>query len=174
MGDAVSQSRTPAKPSFEDLVDAHSREIFAYLWRLLRATEEAEDCLQETYLRAYRAYSRLRSAANLRAWLYRIATNVARTHARRLTRAAARTADLDPDIRQTGLPVAEAFDHRQQLAQLAAAVEALPRKQRAALMMRRYQGLDYASIAQALGSSEEAARANVYQALRKLRATFPR
>jgi len=141
---------------------------------LLRATDEAEDCLQETYLRAYRAYPRLRSAANLRAWLYRIATNVARTHARRLARTAARTADLDPDMRQSGPSVANAFDDRQRLAQLALAIEALPHKQRAALIMRKYQGLDYASIAQALGSSEEAARANVYQALRKLRTTFQR
>jgi RNA polymerase sigma factor (sigma-70 family) len=65
--------------------------------------------------------------------------------------------------------VAEAFDHRQRLETVAATVEALPPRQRAALLMRKYQDLDYADIAEALGGTQAAARANVYQALKKLR-----
>jgi RNA polymerase sigma-70 factor (ECF subfamily) len=61
---------------------------------------------------------------------------------------------------------------RTQLAAVKAAVLGLPTRQRAALMMRKYQELDYPEIAAALDTTEEAARANVYQALKKLRALF--
>jgi RNA polymerase sigma-70 factor (ECF subfamily) len=158
--------------SFEALVEAHSPELFAYLWRQTRDTQEAEDCLQEAFLRAYRAYPRLESGANCRAWLYAIATNVARTHLRRKRRSAARTADLDPESLQADPDDLDGVDRQRTLAAVAGAVEALPHKQRAALLMRKYQGLGYAEIASALGCSQDAARANVYQALKKGRARF--
>jgi len=157
------------KPAFESLVDAHGAELFAYLWRMTRDTPDAEDCLQETYLRAYRAYPRLDSTANCRAWLYKIATNTARTHLKRRGRTQARTADLDPDLTRGGDPIPENVERRQSLAAVARVVESLPYQQRAALILRKYQELSYAAIAAALDCTEAAARANVYQALRKLR-----
>ena len=160
------------KPNFETLVDVHSAEIFAYLWRMFRETTDAEDCLQETFLRAYRAYPQLGSEANHRAWLYKIATNTARTHLKRQKRVAERTADLDPELLHDGPSLAEQIDRRQILAAVAHAVDALPYQQRTALIMRKYQELNYATIAAALNCSEAAARANVYQALKKLRAQF--
>ena len=157
------------KPDFESLVDAHGAELFAYLWRMTRDTPDAEDCLQETYLRAYRAYPRLDSTANCRAWLYKIATNTARTHLKRRGRTQARTADLDPDLTRGGDPIPENVERRQSLAAVARVVESLPYQQRAALILRKYQELSYSAIAAALDCTEAAARANVYQALRKLR-----
>ena len=72
----------PQQP-FEKLVEMHQDEIFAYLWRIIPG-DQAEDCLQETFLRAFRAYERTALDSNYRAWLYKIATNVARTaHTRR-------------------------------------------------------------------------------------------
>jgi RNA polymerase sigma-70 factor (ECF subfamily) len=159
-------------PDFETLVAAHSAEIFGYLWRLLRDTSDAEDCLQDTFLRALRAYPRLDGRTHQRAWLYKIATNVARTHARRRTRTAARTAALDPDSVLDHSSVPEQVHQRSVLAAVARAVEALPHQQRAALILRQYQELSYAAIAAALDCTEAAARANVYQALQKLRAQF--
>ena len=157
------------KPDFESLVDAHGAELFAYLWRMTRDTPDAEDCLQETYLRAYRAYPRLDARANCRAWLYKIAANTARTHLKRRGRAQARTVDLDPDLTRGGDPIPDNVERRQALASVARVVESLPHQQRAALILRKYQELSYAAIAAALECSEAAARANVYQALRKLR-----
>src|ERR1051325_11076075 len=98
------------RPDFEALVETHSAEIFAYLWRLLRQTADAEDCLQETFLRAYRAYPRLNGTANYRAWLYKIATNTARTHLKRRARATAHTTDLDPELLPSDSPLTEALD----------------------------------------------------------------
>src|SRR3970040_2327609 len=85
-------------PDFEELVEEHSAAIFSYWWRLTQDQADAQDCLQETYLRAYRAYGRLDTGANRRAWLYRIATNVALTHLKRRNRESARTSALDPDL----------------------------------------------------------------------------
>jgi RNA polymerase sigma-70 factor (ECF subfamily) len=159
-------------PDFETLVEAHSTELFAYVWRMLRDTADAEDCLQETFLRAYRSFARLRPDTNHRAWLYKIATNTTRTHLRQRGRIAARTIDLDPDLQSDKSPPGEQVDQRQLIQAVARAVEALPDLQRAALIMRKYQELSYAEIAAALDCTEESARANVYQALKKLRVQF--
>ena len=154
---------------FETLVAAHSAEIFAYLWRMVHDEADAQDCLQEAFLRAYRAYDRLDGRAQLRAWLYRIATNVALTHLKRQGREAARRAPLVPDLPDADPPPGEAARRRETLAAVAAAVERLPQQQRAALILRKYQDLSYAEIADTLGCSAESARANVYQAIKKLR-----
>lgn len=159
-------------PDFETLVEAHSAELFGYVWRMLRDITDAEDCLQETFLRAYRSFARLRPDTHHRAWLYKIATNTTRTHLRQRGRIAARTIDLDPDLQSDKSPPADQVDQRRLLKAVARAVEALPDQQRAALIMRKYQELSYTEIAAALDCTEEAARANVYQALKKLRVQF--
>ena len=157
---------------FETLVEKHSAELFAYIWRMLRNTPDAEDCLQEAFLRAYRAYPRLPDDANHRAWLYKIATNTARTHIKRRTRDQSRAADLDPDLQSEHSSPFDRLAQHEQLALIARAVEELPYQQRAALIMKKYQELSYPAIAAALDCSEDAARANVYQAIKKLRLQF--
>jgi RNA polymerase sigma-70 factor (ECF subfamily) len=160
------------KPDFDELVERHSAEIFAYVWRMLHETHDAEDCLQETFLRAYRAYGRLRAGTNYRAWLYKIATNTARSHWRRKKRSEVSTVDLDPDLQAGEMSVADRVERKALLAAVARTVGKLPDQQRAALIMRKYQELSYAEIAAALACTEAAARANVYQAVRKLQAKF--
>ncbi len=158
---------------FVNLVETHGATLFAYLWRMTRSEQDAEDCLQETFLRAYRAYPRLRQDSNPRAWLYAIATNVARTHLRRARRHSAHRAEVDPEtLRRHGPSIPESFLHAELLQAIARAVDALPHKQRAALIMRKYQGLSYEAIGSVLGCSPAAARADVYQGLKKLRARF--
>ena len=154
---------------FDQMVDAHTREIFTYLWRMLRDPQDAEDALQETFLRAFRGFPRLEVDSNLRAWLYKIATNVAYTHLKKRNRQQSRTADLD----EAALPASQpATEQTQTLEELRAAVESLPRKQRAALLLRHYQGFEYPEIAEILQCSEDSARANAYQAVKKLRSLF--
>lgn len=156
-------------PDFETLVSAHSAEIFAYLWRMTRDEADAQDCLQEAFLRAYRAYDRLDGRAQHRAWLYRIATNVALTHLKHHGREAARRAPLFPDLPDAAPSPGEAAIRRETLTAIASAVERLPEQQRAALILRKYQAVSYAEIGEMLGCSAEAARANVYQAMKRLR-----
>jgi RNA polymerase sigma-70 factor (ECF subfamily) len=156
--------------SFDRLVERHRREILAYLTRLLHDAHDAEDASQETWLRAYRAYPRLAPDSNARAWLYKIATHTAFNALKRRTRERARTEEVDLDTLASHSDTT--FERREQERAVARAVEALPPKQRAALVQRQFQGLGYAEIAAALGCSEAAARANVYQALKRLRAAL--
>ncbi len=160
------------KPEFDELVERHSAEIFAYVWRMLREPHDAEDCLQETFLRAFRSYGRVRAGTNYRAWLYKIATNTARSQWKRRARSDAHTTVLDPNRQSDEMPVADRVERKALLAEVARAVETLPDQQRAALIMRKYQELSYAEIAAALECTEAAARANVYQAVKKLQAAF--
>lgn len=160
------------KPAFETLIELHNRELFGYLWRMMGDEADAGDCLQETFLRAFRAYARLRDAGQLRAWLYKIATNTARTQQARNHRRAQRSTELLEPIASGEKGVELQVLERVQLAAVKQAVLALPHQQRAALMLRKYQELDYAEIAAALGCSQAAARASVYQALKKLRTLF--
>lgn len=159
-------------PSFETLVERHSAELYAYLYRLTRQEGDAQDCLQEVYLKAYRAYHRLPADANARAWLYRIATNTAFSHLRRRKREAGWQAEADERDATDAPQLEDQAGRRALISAVAAAVEKLPAQQRAALVLKQYQALSYAEVAETLACTEAAARANVYQALKKLRKEF--
>ncbi len=144
-------------PPFERFYATHKEEVYRYLVRML-GRQLAEDAFQETFLRALRAYGDLRHARHLRAWAFTIATRVALDERRR-----ARPESLEaPEI-----PVA---DSRPAYAELAHLADELPRTERAAVVLRYGYDLDYADIAQALGSSEDAARQAASSGVRRLRA----
>jgi RNA polymerase sigma-70 factor (ECF subfamily) len=162
----------PSGKEFDRLVKAYSAEIFAYLWRILQGYEDAEDCLQEVFLRAYQAFHRLRTDSNYRAWLYKIATHTAFSFRRKRTRHEGREVSIDLDQISGGHLPADQLEWKEHIAFLWEAIEKLPNRQRSALIMRKYQELSYEEISAILDCSQEAARANVYQALKKLRAGF--
>jgi DNA-directed RNA polymerase specialized sigma24 family protein len=146
-------------PPFEHLIDAHAPELHRFLVALVGLTE-AEDCLQETFMSALRAYPRLRHGENLRAWLYTIAqrkaTDVVRRAMRRPTRG---LAGVDPAVPPAPDPDDGLWRH----------VRSLPAKQRTAVVQRFALDLAYAEIGARMGISEEAARQNVSAGLRRLR-----
>jgi RNA polymerase sigma-70 factor (ECF subfamily) len=124
--------------------------------------DEADDIYQETFLAAFRGWPPPRRGQE-RAWLYRIATNKVIDRARkakRLVRLSALT-----DLRLAAPSQSDGVS----LADLAAAVKVLPAGQRAAFVLRKVQGLDYADVARALECSEEAARSRVAEAMKKVR-----
>jgi RNA polymerase sigma factor (sigma-70 family) len=147
-------------PPFETLIDAHAHELHRFLLGLVGPTE-AEDCLQETYMSALRAYPRLRHGDNLRAWLYTIAQRKATDAVRRAMRRPTR--DLN-GIEPAVAPVEPADEGG-----IWTTVRALPTKQRVAIVHRFGLDLAYAEIAVRMGISEEAARQNVSAGLRRLR-----
>lgn len=154
-------------PRFEVLIDNHHDEIYRYLWQMLRGTNlDAQDFVQEAFMRAYQAYPRLRADSNCRAWLYKIATNCAYTALRR----SHREVTLDDTFSADGLPPPDETAARNLILESARQIiETLPVKQRAAVVMRHIQGFEYNEIAQALDCSEESARAHVSLAVRRLR-----
>lgn len=144
--------------TFGELIERCEREIFAYVLRLTGRRHDAEDLFQETFLAAFRAWPPPRSGQE-RAWLYRIATNKVIDHERRARRL----------VRLDDLELAAPDRDGVALADLAAAVRLLPAGQRAAFVLHRLQGMPYREVASALGCSEEAARARVSEATKKLK-----
>lgn len=157
------------KPDFEALVERHSREIHAYLWRLLGDPELASDGLQDTFLRAWRAFPRLKHHDHLRAWLYTIAMHRARTLLRERSRQESRRAALTEGLAAPAATVGQQVEAREQRRRVLEAVDRLPARQRQALILRRYQGLPYGEVAAIMGSTREAARTNVHLAQERLR-----
>jgi RNA polymerase sigma-70 factor, ECF subfamily len=154
---------------FEAVVTTHHTEIYQYVRRVTSGAAEADDLAQETFLRAYRAYPSLDAAANVRAWLFAIATNLCRNHFRseKRRRAAQAAVRLNGEAVDTG-PEGEALG-RETGAVIEAVIGRLPLKQRLAFTMRKIHDLDYPTIAQSLNCSPDSARAHVFQALRKIR-----
>ena len=146
-----------AIPPFERFYESCREEIFAFLVRRL-GRGPAEDAFQETFLRALRAYDRLEHGEHLRAWAYTIAGRVALDALRRKRPYTAPPdwTEADDDER----PAYEELDHL---------TRDLPPTERAAVVLRYGYDLDYAQIADALGSSPEAARQAASSGVRRLR-----
>lgn len=147
-------------PAFQTLLEEHRVDVYRFLVASV-GRQAADDCFQETFLSALRAYPRLRDASNLRGWLLTIATRKALDHWRSEKRRPI-PVERVPEI------VAAGSDGRDE--ELWRAVDTLPPMQRAAVIHRYVLDLTYAQVAEALGCSEEAARANAYEGRRKLRA----
>jgi RNA polymerase sigma-70 factor, ECF subfamily len=146
-----------ALPPFWSLVEAHGDELLAHARRMTGA-EHAEDVLQDAFLRALRAYPRLRHADHLRAWLYRVTTTAAidfhRSRPREQPVAEPPDAGAEDDYDAGGFE---------------ALISPLPEAARESLRLRFVEDLDYDRIAGRLGCSPEAARQRVSTAVRTLR-----
>lgn len=156
----------------DDWSERYGGELERHVAAMLGNADEARDIVQDLWVTALRARPESGEAVNVRAWLYRVATRRAldriSMRRRRSELLAAHAGELDP----SSLPAADAALDR--LSEAAAArvrkgVAELPRRQRDAVWLRWIEELDYATIARRMGSSPEAARANVYQGMKKLR-----
>lgn len=148
-------------PPFQALLDEHRADVYRFLVATA-GPSEADDAFQETWIAALRAYPKLRSADNLRAWLFRIAQNKSiDAHRARGRRAVPVTAV--PEAASSG-GIAIGGDP-----ELWARLRELPAKQRTAVFCRSVLGMDYEELATLLESSEDAARRNVHEGLKRLR-----
>ncbi len=146
-------------PPFQRLLDEHRADVYRFLVASV-GRQAADDCFQETFLSALRAYPRLRDASNLRGWLLTIATRKTLDHWR---------AERRRPIPVERIPERAAPERADGDREVWKTVETLPPMQRAAVIHRYVLDLPYAEVALALGCSEEAARANAYEGRRKLR-----
>ena len=158
------------KGAFDTVVLSHHEEILRYLRRVIGQEGDAEDLSQETFLRAYRAYGTLPEDANVRAWLFAIATNLAKNHFRSETRRRRAHRKAEGEAHEIAGPATEAeLDARETGALLQTIIEGLPLKQRLAFTQRKLHDMEYEAIGESMGCSAESARAHVFQALRKIR-----
>jgi RNA polymerase sigma factor (sigma-70 family) len=148
-------------PPFQSLLDAHGADVYRFLVATA-GPNEADDCYQETWIAALRSYPRLRSADNLRSWLLKIAQRKAIDAHRARGRRPVPAAEVpEPAAADDGLP-ADADG-------LWVALRELPDKQRTAVYCRSVLGMRYPELAGLLDSSEDAARRNVHEGLKRLR-----
>ena len=149
-------------PPFQELLDSHGREVLRFLIATVGAGA-ADDCYQETWLAALRAYPRLQEHSNLRSWIFTVAHRKAIDHVRRERRHAIPVGEL---------PERPAAPPGEPDGDLWARVRELPRKQRAAIALRFVVDARYAEIAEVMETSEEAARRNVHEGLKRLRKDY--
>lgn len=163
--------------SFELLLRRHRAPLVNYFCRMVQDRALAEDLAQEVFLRVYRARHRYQAEARFTTWLYRIATNLALNAIRDRKPVAARAelveAEGDPDASRfvDSKPTAEQQlmqSDRQRL--IRRAIEALPENQRAAVILHKYQEVDYHQIAKILGVSVSAVKSLLFRAYESLRA----
>jgi DNA-directed RNA polymerase specialized sigma24 family protein len=165
----VARAAVPSRlelPPFQELLDAHGHDVHRFV-RAIVGHDDADDTYQETWIAALRAYPRLRDASNLRGWVFTVA------HRKALDRLRAR--------RRAPVPVAELPEHgggdgftRPPDEVLWELVRALPDKQRAALALRFVADAAYAEVADVMGTTEDAARRNVHEGLKRLRRQYER
>ena len=151
-----------ALPPFQHFLDDHRDAVWGFLAASVGPVE-ADDCFQETFMSALKAYPRLKPGSNLRAWVLTIAHRKAIDAHRRRARGAVPTEDVEV----LAGPAPPANDGRDEA--LWSAVHALPARQRAVILLRYVADLSHAEIAQVVGSSEEATRSALHSALDNLR-----
>jgi RNA polymerase sigma-70 factor (ECF subfamily) len=163
--------------SFGVLLEKHRASVIHFVYRLVQEPAVAEELAQEVFLRVYRSRSSYEPTAKFKTWLFRIATHLALNWLRdeRHERGQERLDDVSTD-----LPVRQVSDRRPsveqrlvyevKLEEVRRAVAALPEKQRAAVLMHKYEDMEYTQIAKVLGCSESAVKSLLFRAYETLRA----
>jgi len=165
--------------AFDYLVQKYRRPIVSFMYRMAHNSATAEELAQEVFLRVYRSRGNYEPSAKFSTWLYRIATNLGVNHARDTRHERAEnTVNLDEADSETGqtvdLPdktpsIEEEILQRERLAAIRQKIEALPERQKMAVLMHKYQQMDYRQIADVLKLSESATKSLLFRAYETLR-----
>jgi RNA polymerase sigma-70 factor, ECF subfamily len=165
--------------SFNYLAGKYHRAMINFLFRMVHNQAVAEELAQEVFLRVYRSRESYRAEAKFTTWLYRIATNLAVNHARDTKHErSAQTVYLDapdeesgttPDVADDTPSVEQGMLRDERMAAIRAHVMALPERQRMAVLMHKYQGMDYRQIGDVLKLSESATKSLLFRAYQTLR-----
>jgi len=173
--------------AFGELVRRYADPLLGYLRRRSVNRQQAEDCFQETFLKVHRKAATFRSRGRFKSWLYSIATNVAIDGLRKAGREPQMISlnkydDCgESDVLESTMAVEEekssdpfeAAVLAEQKVQVQQAIEQLPERQQAALILAYYQGLTYREVAETLGCSVGTVKTQVFRALKKLAGLLP-
>ena len=167
------------EPAFDYLVQKYRRPMVNFMYRMSHNAAAAEDLAQEVFLRVYRSRANYEATAKFTTWLYRIATNLAVNHARDTRHEKPETmVSLDEPDQETGttmdvpdrsLSAEEGLVRRERLMAIRQKVQDLPERQRLAVIMHKYQQMDYKQIAEVLKLSESATKSLLFRAYETLR-----
>lgn len=172
---AVALARDGDSEAFRALVERHSRAVYRLAHRMTGSPQDAEDVVQDTFLRAYRQLGRFESRANFSTWLHRIAVNcsIDLIRSRRHQESGADAADLE-HFEGAAEDRADPSPERLMLStqvqeRIGAAMAALSAMERAAFVLRHFEGQSIEEISRALGLKTNAAKHSVFRAVRKMR-----
>jgi len=177
--DVMLRVKTGDESAFAYLVQKYRRPMVGFMYRMCHNPSTAEELAQEVFLRVYRSRASYEPSAKFSTWLYRIATNLAVNHARdtrherpentvRLDEPDQETGNT-PDLADDSLTAEEQILQRERLAAIRRKVNALPERQRLAVIMHKYQQMDYRQIADVLKLSESATKSLLFRAYETLR-----
>jgi len=166
--------------AFDYLVQKYRRPLVSFMYRMARNSAAAEDLAQEVFLRVYRSRESYEASAKFTTWLYRIATNLAVNHARdtrherpevsvSLDETSDDSSTTTLQLPDGSLTAEQAMVQQERLQAIRSKVEALPEQQRLAVIMHKYQQMDYKQIAEVLKKSESATKSLLFRAYETLR-----
>src|SRR5450755_554493 len=177
--DIMLRAKAGDQSAFDYLVQKYRRPMVSFMYRMARNTAAAEDLAQEVFLRVYRSRASYEASAKFTTWLHRIATNLAVNHARDTRHERPEvTVSLDEPAEESGttlelpdghLTAEQNLVRRERLMAIRSKVEALPEQQKLAVIMHKYQQMDYKQIADVLKKSESATKSLLFRAYETLR-----
>jgi RNA polymerase sigma-70 factor (ECF subfamily) len=172
----LARARQGDSEAFRTLVERHSRRAFQLAFRITGNEQDAEDVVQESFIRAYRQLGRFEARAHFGTWLHRIVANCSvdliRTRRARYDHASTDALDV-AEQPETDLPSPERLAASAQIQRtVAAAMSELSPLERAAFTLRHYEGRSIAEIGKTLGLGTSATKHSVFRAVRKLRAAL--
>lgn len=177
--DVMLRVKTGDESAFSYLVQKYRRQMVGFMYRMCHNPATAEELAQEVFLRVYRSRESYEASAKFNTWLYRIATNLAVNHARDTRHERPEnTLRLDepdqetgatPDLADDSLTAEEQILRRERLAAIRQKVQALPERQRMAVVLHKYQQMDYREIAEVMKLSESATKSLLFRAYETLR-----
>jgi len=158
--------------AFDLIVERHRRPVYQLCYRFVGNHEDASDLSQDVFLRAFRGLRSFRGQSSLATWLYRIGVNVCLNRVTAKTPLARATETIDDDKAFVDDRIESASDRvlrAERASRVREAIARLPRKQRATLVLRMYHEMSHQEIAEVLGSSVGAVKANFFHALGNLK-----
>lgn len=172
----VAQVLSGDRDAFRVVVERHSQSLFRLAYRMTGNEQDAEDVVQETFLRAYRRLNKFESRSSFSTWLYRIAVNLSLDQSRKRRQMDERQVSPNPELPDPllALPSTDPSTERLVLsAEVRKKVEAtlneLTEKEKAAFVLRHYEGMSIEEVGRAMGLRANAAKNNIFRAVQKLR-----
>lgn len=170
--DVLVRARSGDQAAFRLIVEGYSRDVFRLAFRITRNEEDAEDTVQETFLRAYRKLDGFECRSSFGTWLYRVTANTAIDMLRRRNRLRDRTAPL-PEESDRRLGTAPPQEGRvlglQMRERVESALSQLSELERAAFVLRHFEDLSLAEVSESLDTTVSATKQALFRAVRKLR-----
>ena len=175
----VARARDGDRDAFRALVERHSRYIFSLAHRMTGNAQDAEDVVQEAWLKAHKQLSRFEARADFRTWMHRITVNcsIDLIRARRSREIGHDPSDLEDAASGESVRASEFAPDRLTLSveidsRVTAALDGLTKMERAAFMLRHVEGRPIREVAAALGLKTEATKNSIFRAVRKMRAAL--